>query len=306
MITTLTGENGFGLQQELRRIIAAFVAEHGDLALQQLDGEECTYDQMREALESMPFLASRKLVVLRSASAQKEFTERAQDLLNDTPEQIDVVIVEPKLDKRSSYYKWLKAHTEYRAYDQLDASGLVSWLVSRASEQGARLSSADARYLVERVGVNQQLLGNDLDKLVAYDSVVTRKSIDLLVEATPQSTIFELLDALFAGNAARATELYAEQRKLSVEPQQIIAMLGWQLHVLSVVAAGKDKSDSAIASEARISPYVVSKTRGLTRRLSGAQVRKLVHDVLMIDLRSKRGEIDPNQALQNLFAVGIN
>jgi DNA polymerase-3 subunit delta len=305
MLTTLTGENGFGLSQALRRVVDEFVAEHGDLGLVQLDGEETTYEQVREALESMPFLASRKLVVLRTPGAQKEFVERAQDLLTDVPEQIDVVIVEPKLDKRSSYYKWLKAHTDYQSFDQLDAGGLTRWLVSLAKHQGATLSSADARYLVERAGADQQLLGNELDKLISYSDTISRQSIDLLVEPAAQSTVFELLDALFEGNNQRAVRLYAEQRIMGVDPQQIIAMLGWQLHVLALVTAGRDKPDATIASEARISPYVVGKTRGLSRRLSGGQVRELVTQVLEIDAQSKRGAMDPDQALQNLFTIGV-
>jgi DNA polymerase-3 subunit delta len=305
VITTLTGENGFGLSQALRRIVDGFVAEHGDLALVQLDGEESTYDQIREAVESMPFLASRKLVVLRNPSAQKEFVERAQDLLTDISGLIDVVIVEPKLDKRSSYYKWLKSHADYQSFDQLDVAGLARWLMNRAKELGVTLSNSDARYLVERVGANQQLLNNELEKLMSYSETVSRESIDLLVEAAPQSTVFELLDALFAGDSRRAMALYAEQRKLGVEPQQIIAMLGWQLHILALVIAGKDKSDSAIASEARVSPYVVGKSRNLTRNLSGGQVKRMVGEVLAIDLQSKQGSVDSDQSLQNLFTVGV-
>ncbi len=72
--------------------------------------------------------------------------------------------------------------------------------------------SKDAKYLVMRVGANQQTLSNELAKLLSYDKAITRQTIDLLTEQTPQSTIFELLDAAFAGNSKKAMELYAEQR----------------------------------------------------------------------------------------------
>src|ERR1700741_4230829 len=148
------------LQQELRRIISAFVAEHTDMAVEQLDGEEAEFDRMREALQSLPFLASKKLVVLRAPSANKQFVEAAESLLTDVPETINVIIVEPKLDKRQSYYKFLKKQPGFTEFIQMDNLQLAKWLVTTAKEQAASISQTDATYLVNRVGANQQLLSN--------------------------------------------------------------------------------------------------------------------------------------------------
>src|SRR4051812_46621902 len=108
MITTLTGENSFALQRELRRRVAAFVVEFGDLALERVDGQEASYERLSETLTSLPFLSTKKLVVLRAPSTNKKFTETAEQLLDELPDSTDVILVEPKLDKRLSYYKFLK------------------------------------------------------------------------------------------------------------------------------------------------------------------------------------------------------
>lgn len=299
MIITLTGENAFGLQRELERIIAAFVAEQGDLALERLDGEEVDLNRIREALTSLPFLASKKLVVLKRASANKGFVEEAEKLLAEVPETTDLLIVEPKLDKRTAYYKLLKKATDFREYKELDAVGLAKWLAGEAKAQGGELAQRDAQFLVDRIGLNQQLLSNELEKLLLYDKRVTRESIELLTEATPQSTIFELLEAAFAGNTKRALELYAEQRALKVEPPQIVAMLAWQLHVLALIKAGGSRSPDSIASEAKLSPYVVKKSAGIARKLTLAELKSLVQNLLDIDVRSKREALDADEALQN-------
>lgn len=304
MIIVLAGENGFGLRRELRRIVDGFVAEHGDLALVRLDGDESTYQQMREAIESVPFLASRKLVVLSTPSAQKEFAERAQDLLNDIADTTDVVIVEPKLDKRSAYYKYLKKLPEFHEFTQMDGSQLAGWLSDGAKRQGGTLSSTDARYLVERVGADQQLLSNELVKLLTYDPSITRALIDELTDASPQSTIFDLLDAMMSGRQREAVHLYEEQRQLKVEPQQIVAMLAWQLHAMGVVVTAGSRSDDQIARDARLSPYVVKKTRGLVRGMGVADIRELVQRALALDVGSKTGKIDIDQGLRN-FIVGV-
>jgi len=289
------------LQQELRRIVGGFVAEHTDMALEQLDGEEAEFDRMREALQSLPFLATKKLVVLRRPSANKQFLEAAESLLTEADESIDIVIVEPKLDKRTAYYKYLKKQPGFKEYTELDTPALAKWLVQSAKEAGSTLSQGDATYLINRVGVNQQLVGNELTKLLQYNPAVTRETIDLLTERTPQSTIFELLDAALAGQSKKALELYHEQRAMKVEPQQILALLGWQLHVLALVKTAGDRDAGAIASEAKLNPFVVRKSQGIVRRLSLAELKELIHNVLTLDIRLKSESIDADEALQNLI-----
>lgn len=305
MIVTITGDNSFGLRAALQKRVTEFVAEHGDLALERLDGEESSYDAIRESLQSMPFLASKKLVVLRNPGALKDFTDSAETLLASLGETTDVIIVEPKPDKRSVYYKYLKAHTQLEEYKELDAAGMAVWLVKQAKAAGGTLSTSDARYLLERAGVNQQLLGNELDKLLSYSPQVNRQTIDLLVEPTPQSTIFQLIDQIFANNTKRAMQLFDEQRQLKVEPQQIVAMIAWQLHIVALVATAAERNDATIASEAKVSPYVISKTRAITRRLSLTQIKNMVAAVMDIDARGKTGQINPDEALRNLIVSGV-
>lgn len=301
MITTLTGTNSFLLRAELRRLVDAFEAEHTDMGLERLDGEEAPYDRMREALESLPFLATRKLVVLNAPSANKEFLEKGVDLLKNLPETTDVIIVEPKPDKRTALYKFLKKSSELQQFNELDENGLARWLVDRAKDSDGNLSQSDARYLVQRVGANQQLLSNELEKLLNYDPKITRATIDLLTDQTPQSTIFDLLDAALGGNTKRALALYEEQRAMKIEPQQIIAMLGWQLHILALVKAGGERDANEIARNAKLNPYVVRKTQGLARNLSLGEVKKLVHYTLVLDIRMKSEPIDADEALTYLF-----
>lgn len=299
MIVTLTGENSFALQQALQQIAGAFIAEHGELALERLDGSEAEFAKIREALTALPFLAPKKLVVLRNPGANKQFVEAFEQVLSGLPETTDTVIVEPKPDKRTAYYKFLKSKTDLREFPELDAGGLARWLNQTAAEQGGSLSSGDARYLVERIGANQQLLAGELEKLLLYDPKISRQTINVLTDEAPQSTIFQLLEAAFAGNAKRTLQLYAEQRALKVEPPQIIAMLAWQLHVLAIIKTAGDRPAAVIAKEARLNPFVVQKSQGIARTLPSAGLKRLISDLLQIDLKTKRSAIDPDEALQH-------
>lgn len=299
MITTLTGANSYALQAKLHRLVADFVSENGDLALERIDGQEAELAKISEALHGLPFLSSKKLIVLRQPGTNKQFAETAEQILDDLPETTDVILVEPKLDKRLTYYKFLKKNTDFQEFAELDQNGLVHYLIDAAKEMGGLISAVDARYLVERIGTNQQMLSSELDKLLLYDKKVTRQTIDLLTDPAPQSTIFELLEAAFAGQTKKTLDLYSEQRAMKVEPQQIIAMLAWQLHVLALIKTAGDRSADQIASEAKLNPFVVRKSQGIARDLTRTEVKNLVGDLLDIDIATKSTNIDPDEALQH-------
>jgi len=281
---------------ELAKIIQAFVAQYGDMAFEQLDGEEVSYERMAEAVQSLPFLVAKKLVVLRTPSVNKQFMEQAETLLSDVPETTDVVLVEPKLDKRTAYHKWLKQHTAYKEYDELDARRLASWVVQFAKEQGSSISLSDAAYLIDTVGTDQQLLSNEICKLVLAGTKITRDTIHQLTEPMPQSKIFDLLDAAFSGQTKKALELYAEQRRLKVEPQEILAMLGWQLRQVALAKTAGTKHD--LIKEGKVSSYSARKAQVIARRLTLERLKNLVYDLVLLDARSKRQSIDLDEALQ--------
>jgi DNA polymerase III subunit delta len=299
VITTLTGENSFAWGELLRQLTDSFVAEHGELTLERLDGEEDDFALIQQALTSLPFLAAQKLVVLRTPSKNKQFLEQFEQLLVQLPSTTDVIIVEPKLDKRLSYYKFIKKETNFREFPELDYNAMAGWLTTTVKARNGSLGLGDARYLVEQVGANQQLLAHELDKLILYNPHITRQTIDLLTERRPQSTIFQLLEAAFAGRNKETLELYAQQRALKVEPQQIVALLTWQLHVVAVIKTAGDLSADQIAQEASMNPYVVRKSQTIARSLSLTELKKRVADLAAIDKRLKRTPINPDEALQH-------
>lgn len=297
MIITLAGTNSFSLGNELRKLTTEYVKIQGDMGLERLDGEEASFERIQEALTSLPFLATSKMVVLKKPSANKLFVQNAERLLLELPETTTLILVEPKPDKRSSYYKFIKKSTDYHEFNEHDNQGLAKWLMSAAAAQGGSISQADASYMVDRLGLNQQMLNSELEKLLLYNKSITRQAIDLLTERTPQSTIFELIEAAFAGNNQRTMHIYNEQRAQKVEPPQIIAMLTWQLHILALVKTAEQRSPQAIASAAKLSPYVVQKSAIIARRLGAQKLKDDIKKLLALDLRLKKETVNADDAL---------
>ena len=143
--------------------------------------------------------------------------------------------------------------------------------------------------------MNQERVAHELDKLLLHDATITRESIDQLTERTPQGKIFDLLDAAFAGQAERALRLYEAQRAQRVEPQEILAMIGWQLRQ---VALAKTVGSHDLVREGKVSPYSARKASTIASRLTHTKLKQLLHDITTLDARSKRTNIDLDEALQ--------
>jgi DNA polymerase III subunit delta len=296
MVTVLAGTNSFELTTALRARVADFVSEHGELAYEQLEGDEEEYDRISEAVTSLPFLSSQKLVVVREPSANKTFQERAEELLGSVAETTTLLLVEPKLDKRSKYYKWLKTHTDFIEFSEHDEHSLTTWVVSYTKEQGGVIAGRDASYLVQRIGTNQAHLAQEIEKLLLMEDTITRELIDQLTEPAPQSKIFDLLDAAFSGNATSAINLYQDQRAQKVEPQEIIAMIGWQLRQVALAKTAGTKYD--LVRDGRMSPFSAGKATRIASRVSLVHLKQFISDLTELDAQSKRESINLDQALR--------
>lgn len=305
MTITLTGTNSFLIRQKVRDLQANYINKYGQMAVEQIDGEEADFGRLNEAVTNLPFLAESKLVILRHPSKNKQFNENIEQIISSIPESIEVVLLEPKLDKRQTYFKTLKAKTDYKELNELDQRRLAGWLVDAAKSNGGNLSQADANFLIDRVGASQQLLASELDKLISYDKHITKDNIELLTDKTPQSSVFDLLDAAFNGNKQKTLHLYEEQRQQMVEPLEIMAMLAWQLRVLAVIKTAGNKTPQQIASEAKLNPFVVRKSSAIAAKLSASELKTLLKQAVELDVRLKSENIDTDEAMKHfLLSLG--
>jgi len=300
MVITLVGNN-FLVDGALLDIRKDFVKEHGDFAIESLDAQEHEFQSIYDSIKNVPFLSPKKLTIIKQPSANNEFVKKVEYLINDLPESNDVVLVEPAIDKRSVFFKTLKQFSEVREYEELSGNELVRWIQDYAINNKGKISSSDALYLINLTGNNQIKLGNEIQKLIAYDPSISRESIDILVEPIPQSTVFQLLDSVFNSNVKLALEIYDDQRKQRIEPQQIIAMLAWQLHILAVIKAAGEMSANDIAKKAGINPFVVRKSLGIANKISLSELKDIIDQVIQLDIKSKTKMIDVDQAMKQLF-----
>lgn len=299
MVYIFCGPNWQALKAELDVCVSSFVTDHGDLALERIDCSESDVAAISNAIESLPFLATKKMVILNDCSKNTELIEDFQTILDKPDKSVDLVIVEGKLDKRGVYYKLLSKQPNFRAFEELNEQTATIWAKEYAKELGATLSRSDSEYFVQKVGLNQSMLASELDKLAAYNSVIDKSTIDLLASETPNSTIFNLVDAAFSGDIKRALRLYDEQRAQKVEPQSIHGMLVWQMHVVALCAAAGDATADEIARRSGMKPFVIQKSQRIARGMGKRQVGEFLTLLRDIDYKSKHQTYDYDEALRH-------
>jgi len=300
MVVVLTGKNYYLLQKNLQDTVQAFMHEFGK-SIERFDGSELTSaDTVLDAVRSISFLEPRKLVVVRDFAQSKDLLEKVEAIVRQTADSTDLLLVDQKLDKRTSAYTYLKKNSELRTYDDIAPYDLLRWVVDEANSKGFKLTSETAKFLVDRVGPNQQLLSSELEKLSLQTTEVTKSLIEELVEPTPQSKVFDMLEALFSGNSQRAQELYFDQRAQAQEPQKLLAMITWQLQQLTLAVFAPSKTVDTLV-RAGMSPYSAQKALQMAKHITPKDLRFYITELAAIDAMSKTNA-DIESALSVYFS----
>ena len=196
----------------------------GDFGLEIIDGAADNADQAAarirsaiEALQTLPFFGSTKLVWLKNANFlgddQKARSAAVQSALEELSELLDrgigsevtFLISATDVDKRRGFYKTLVKRAEIQVFDRLD-SGRAGWeeeateIVQQRAKKRKLQFDADALDLfVLLTGGDTRQIDNELEKLDTFLGKDRLVQVDLVRELVPLSRagfIFELSNAL--------------------------------------------------------------------------------------------------------------
>jgi DNA polymerase-3 subunit delta len=300
MLRLLTGENEFALYEEQKRIRDEFLKKFDAFGLEQLDAEEQDTPRLREAVLQLPFLVSRKLVVINNVFSSKLIQETILELIPGIPKEVDVVLVDTKSDKRTKLYKELQTSKSVVEFTSLKGAALDTWAIKYARGRNSELSLANAHYLIDRVGTNQMVLAREIEKLSVFGTV-SEELIAAYTEQALKSTVFDLLDRLFAGKIEQALKLYDELLANKTDPAEILALIGWQLHIFALIKYAGKGAPGEIASQIGVHPFVVGKSMNTVRGLSIEKVKLSVTKALAADIMIKTSSVDSTDVVKVLL-----
>lgn len=304
MIYTLTGSNEYEIKKFFTNLKTEFISKYGETGVENYTGEQLNPEIIANALGGISLFATNRMVIIRGLNEAKDVVEQLLKQLKSVPDDIELILIEPNLDKRTSLYKTLKNDTEFKEFSNLSEPELIGWIQSEVKNQAGQITPASARKLYDYCGFDQLRLSNEIQKLVSYDTNVSNENIELLVDKNPRDTIFELLDLALSGESVKSVAKLQSLEAMHEDPFQIASMLIWQAHILSIVQTTSSLGDSEIAKIYKINPFVITKTKRLIKNRDLSTLKKIVNKVAKLDITLKTNSHDPWRALeQTLFAL---
>lgn len=288
MIYFFVGENSFEIEREIARRIADFDGE-----IEKRDGEAPVIADLQDLLQGQSLFSTKRLIILKQISENKSVWEMLASRIESMSSDIDLIVIEPKPDKRTKAYKdILKLVTlkEFPAWTHRDTNQAVRWVLDEAKDREVGLTEKHVRHLVQRVGFDQWRLHHAIEKLsLAGD--VSIEVIDELIEANPDENIFELLDTALRGDV-KGVQASVANLKLSVDAYQTFGLLSSQILQLCALAL-TDKSSAEVAKDIGAHPFVLSKLAQYAARLSKNEIKALINEAAETDMLMKSSGLDP-------------
>ena len=271
-------------------------------------------DELISAAETLPFLADRRLLVVRdcsllSGSKPKHYDEekalkRLTEYFEHLPESTCIVFyVDGKADGRRKFYNLLKKKASIVQFAPLDDVQLNKWIARQLMNGGRRITAADCQQLWFAVGRDLNLLQCEIEKLIAYTEGKTEVNGQDILEICSQSQeykVFDMAAALLEGNGKKAFAMTQDILRNGEDRLFLLSLLGAQCRRLFYAAALKREGaqEGEIASRLGIPPFAVRTTLRQAARFDRAQLQDMCSWCVETEYRVKNGEMNEEGSLE--------
>lgn len=264
-----------------------------------IEGRGATANRILAAARTVPMMGPKRLVLVREIGAMTAAELGGLIEYLDAPSPSTVLVATTaKADKR---LKFFAAAAKKGVTHELTAPrDLNGWVNDEARQRSIAIRPDAVRRLTDAVGADLSRLSLVLDQLSLYTGgkPIAVDDVDDLVADTRERSVFELTDAIGAGDRQRAMAAVAslcDQRQSAVG---VVAMLGRHMRQLSLYraarAGGVPKSD--LARTLGVPPFVVDKLARQAERYADTALDRAVSELSATD-RALKGEHEIGKAL---------
>jgi DNA polymerase III delta subunit len=287
MITWFTGENTFDIQQAVKAI-----AEKFDGTAERIDGTTLELKNIPDLLMGGTLFAEKRLVIIKDLSQNSAVWEKLPEWIDRISDDIDVVLIDGKPDKRTTGYKEVKKRVvlkEFPVWGDRDQMLAEAWVLKRAETLGLHLDKKLVHHIVERVGLDQWQLANGLEKISLLETV-TPETINNSIEASPSENVFQIFELALDGRREAVHDMI-RNLELSEDPYKLFALLSSQAFQLAAVASAGPTDNPA--KEFGIHPYVAGKLSRHGNRLGARGSARILAAFAQTDADMKRSRGEP-------------
>ena len=270
---------------------------------------------LRQSVEAMPFMGERTFTEVRDLDVNRTGAydaEGLKDFLADVPDWATIAFVfSPGYapDNRLAVVKAMKKAGPDIAFTSPGEAELLRWVVRRAESLGKRMDGSTASYLIWVCGDRMNALIPEITKIAGYAAgdTITRAHIDAVAKKAPETTIFNLTDALGAGDYDKAARLMADLLADRDEPlPKQIAMISEQFRRLYVARVAADSGQgeafiTACVPELTGRSYPLRLLRQAARNFSQDRLARAVGFCAKCDYAMKDTGGEPEALIKELL-----
>jgi len=327
LLYILSGQDDFSLAQSLKEI----KGEMGDQAIlavgtTMLDGQQVTLDQLRTVCETVPFLAGRRLVIIkgllerfepRGKSRRQRKTTRVTDRQNEykslsacigeMPDSTILVLIESRITNNNPLFSELADKAVVKTFPLLRDAELRQWVQRRVKEEGGSLSPQAVDLLTKLVGSNLWIMTSEINKLALFTSGrrIEEEDVKAVVSYAQQTNVFAMVDAIVEFKAELAEQLLQQLLQRGVAPVYLLFMLSRQMQMIVRARELKKQGKTRIEIQHKLgltSGFALGKTLEQASRYSLPRLKEVYHRLLEADLSIKTGKYDAELVLNILVA----
>ncbi len=311
-LVVFTGTESFRLNEKVKIFKKFFAQKYPDGEVVTFE-ENQTFSELENTSLTPNLFGGKRLIFTQNFWNPDKFeTAEKSDFFKNLPDFEDyctIIIIEPSLDKRTKFAKFLQKNAKIEHFDPLTDFALTEWIITETEKNKGKISQRDAQFLANRCGDDLYNLSQEILKLVTYseNKNISKENIELLTLPHPKVIIWDFLSCLSQKKGSQAIILFRQLIQMGEAPHMIFAMIIREIRIHTQIRAGIDlkKSSKEIASLTKIHPFVVQKTMPLSQKFSLKQLKKAYKKLLNIDERLKTGGIVTSTQDQGEFELAL-
>lgn len=278
-----------------------------------LDAKDAANEKVDDALNSFPMMSEKKLIVIKNSGIFKKATEEAKSFwlerLSDIPDYVLLIFDEQEADKRSALYKALAKNGLCVEFSYMKDYEVSSWVTREVQKAGKKISKDAADYLVAMCDPGISNVKNELLKLIDYsDGEIYKSDIDKVVSKPLSIVIFDITDALMAGNGDKVMSIILKMKENRDSAFNILYLLfsAFDKMLYCKLLLDDGMSYDVLASRLKLAPFIAKKYIEGGKRFSQNFLEDRVCAAAECDLAIKQGEVDEWTALLQYVFDCIN
>jgi len=326
LLYILNGDDDFSLSRALDEIKKGL----GDPSLLStnttlLNGQNVTPGELRTVVDTVPFLAEKRLVIVQGLLGRFESRNkpprrkksspsngRQNDAksfaaaMADIPESTVLVLTDGRIKSANPLLKLLSG-AKVMSFPLLRGDVLRQWVKKEAAAQGADMSPQAVDLLARLVGGNLWIMHSEINKLALFASGrrIEEDDIKAVVSSAQEANVFAMVDAILEYKVGVAENLLEQLLQQGASPAYLLVMLSRQVRL---VVRAKElrrqrKPDMEIQSRLGLkSEFPFRKTLEQAQRYPLERLKSVYKRLLQADLSIKTGRYDGGLALNLLIA----